>query len=204
MGIAHNFIKTTGLFRIEKIAVIGPGRDKTDIAYFCNSGINTVSFDISKNEYKHPLHSTIEGDFNKNCSSLTNVFDAVWACHVLEHQRNVGLFLDNIHNILKPEGVLFVSVPPCKQSIVGGHLTVWNMGLLLYNLVLSGFNVKEGRFKKEGYNIFGVCKKSNIPIPKLNMDAGDLELLKEHWPTQYPLKQNTSGIIDSINWLKDS
>src|SRR5690242_5380717 len=37
-------------------------------------------------------------------------FDAIWCCHVLEHQRNVGAFLEKCYRDLRPSGVLAITV----------------------------------------------------------------------------------------------
>src|SRR4051812_35476048 len=70
-------------------------------------------------------------------------FDCVWASHVLEHQPNVQVFLHKIFRDLKLGGVLALTVPPLKHEIVGGHLTLWNAGLVLYNLVVAGFDCRD-------------------------------------------------------------
>jgi len=63
-------------------------------------------------------------------------FDAIWASHVLEHSPNPGHFLAKCFEDLRDGGVLAVTVPPAKHEIVGGHVTLWNEGLLLVNLIL--------------------------------------------------------------------
>jgi SAM-dependent methyltransferase len=82
----------------------------------------------------------LEIDFNRR-------FDAIWCSHVLEHQRNVGRFLDKLFACLEENGVLAISVPCHPRSrLVPGHVTTWNAGLLCYNLVLAGFDCREARF----------------------------------------------------------
>ena len=72
-------------------------------------------------------------------------FEAVWCAHVLEHCQNTGKALSEIYRVLKPEGTLFLMVPPFKHRLAGGHVNVgWNLGLLAYNLLLAGFDVKKG------------------------------------------------------------
>ena len=76
-----------------------------------------------------------------------------------EHQVNPNLFLKKIFNDLKEGGVLAITVPPLKHEIVGGHVTLWNAGLTMYQLVLAGFNCKNISIKSYGYNISVVLKK---------------------------------------------
>lgn len=109
-------------------------------------------------------------------------YDCIWASHVLEHQRNVGEFLDKCYNDLKPGGILAITVPPAKASIVGGHLTHWNAGLLLYNLILAGFDCSKASVKAYGYNISVIVRKEEAVYENLIMDNGDIEKIAHLFP----------------------
>lgn len=127
-------------------------------------------------------------------------FDCVWASHVLEHQPNVNLFLKKIHGDLRENGILAITVPPMKHAIVGGHLSVWNAGLLLYNLVLAGFDCSNVHIKQYAYNISVVLKKSSINVmPDLAHDAGDIEALSAYLPAGLNC-EGFGGNIESHNW----
>jgi len=68
-------------------------------------------------------------------------FDVVWCSHVLEHQRNTGLFLDKIFDVLKENGILAITVPAHpRERLMSGHLSSWSVPLLCYNLIMAGFN----------------------------------------------------------------
>lgn len=125
-------------------------------------------------------------------------FDLVWACHVLEHQPNVNLFLRKIHSDLRDEGYLAITVPPLRNEVVGGHLTIWNAGLLLYNLVLAGFNCKQAKILQYGYNISVILQKEAIVLPALDYDKGDIDKLKNYLPDG--LKEPFDGNISKLNW----
>ena len=43
-------------------------------------------------------------------------FDVVFCSHVIEHQRDVGLFLDKIFDILSDNGILIISAPKHPQK----------------------------------------------------------------------------------------
>jgi SAM-dependent methyltransferase len=110
-------------------------------------------------------------------------FDVIWCSHCLEHQPNPNLFLSHINSVLKENGTLFITVPPLKHKIVGGHLTLWNTGLLYYNLILAGFNCKNGKHSQYGYNISVIVNKKTITdMPTLFFDNGDIELLSKYFP----------------------
>ena len=71
----------------------------------------------------------------------------------MEHQINVNSFLEKIRKDLKEDGFLCITVPPAKHKMVGGHVTIWNPLLLIYNVVLAGFDCKNVAVKKYDYNI---------------------------------------------------
>lgn len=71
----------------------------------------------------------INGDFTQ--IEFDQQYDCAIASHVLEHQLNVNFFLRKIHSVVKEGGIVGITVPPLKHSIVGGHLTLWNAGLVL-------------------------------------------------------------------------
>lgn len=124
--------------------------------------------------------------------------DAIWAAHVLEHMPDVGAFLRKCHQDLRDGGLLVVTVPPLKHAIVGGHVSLWNEGLLLYRLVLAGFDCSQARVGVYGYNISVMVRKSAITLPALAMDSGDIERLAEFFPV--PVAQGFDGRLGSIRW----
>ncbi len=125
-------------------------------------------------------------------------FDCLWASHVLEHQRNPGLFLEKCYGDLHPNGILAVTVPPLKHAIVGGHVTLWNAGLLLYHLILAGFNCQRASVKTYGYNISVIVRKKRAAIPRLKMDYGDVTAISKYFPI--PIREGFDGRIEKVNW----
>jgi SAM-dependent methyltransferase len=129
---------------------------------------------------------------------MTEPFDVVWASHVLEHQRNVGLFLDKVFRDTREGGLVAVTVPPLKHEIVGGHLTLWNAGLLLYNLVLAGFDCREASVKEYGYNISVVLEKQPAALPPLASGEPDIERLAPFFPV--PVWHGFHGRLEAVRW----
>lgn len=125
-------------------------------------------------------------------------FDCVWASHVLEHQPNPNQFLKKCFSDLKDGGILAVTVPPLKHEIVGGHVTLWNAGLLLYHLILAGFDCRDAMVKAYGYNISVIVRKVKADLPELMMDCGDIEKLKEFFP--FNAYHGFEGRISEVNW----
>jgi len=138
-------------------------------------------------------------------------FDAIWASHVLEHQKNVNQFLRKVNEDLKENGILAITVPPAKKYIVGGHLTLWNAGLVLYNLVVAGMDCREAKIKKYDYNISVMIKKKSIKLPKLTNDHGDLNRIIQFFPkelvhknkAEQDIMEGFNGDIKQLNWNKE-
>lgn len=131
--------------------------------------------------------------------SFPEPFDLIWCSHVLEHQLNVNLFLRKLYNDLNDGGIYAITVPPMKTNIVGGHVTLWNAGLLVYNLILAGFDCSSCAIKRYGYNISVIGEKRNAQLPgNLRMDDGDIEKLSQFFP--FPAQQNFNGDIKEWGW----
>lgn len=140
----------------------------------------------------------IIGDFRDQAIHLDAPYDCLWVSHVLEHQRNIGDFLEQCFDVMSYGGVLAVTVPPLKHQIVGGHVALWNAGTLLYNLILAGFDCSNAAVKTYGYNISVIVEKRPFKMPKLNMDSGDIETLAPYFPTK--VGEGFDGRIESVNW----
>ena len=126
-------------------------------------------------------------------------FDAIWASHVLEHQPNVGQFLRKCFSDLRDGGVLAVTVPPLKHSIVGGHVALWNQGLLLYRLILAGFDCSTARVGGYDYDLSVIVRKvpADLP-PDLYFNKDDIGKLAKFFPV--PVRQGFDGRIPDTNW----
>ena len=126
-------------------------------------------------------------------------YEAIWASHVLEHQLRPNWFLTTLREKLIDGGVLAVTVPPLKHNIVGGHVSLWNAGLLLYHLALARFDCSKARVKRYGYNISVIVTKREIVVPPLVHDRGDIAALQDFLPVA--VKGDTfNGDIAELNW----
>lgn len=126
-------------------------------------------------------------------------FDCIWASHILEHQRNVGLFLDKVHSDLKEGGILAITVPlPFGEIAVGGHGNYFTVAHLIYQLVASGFDLTDMKFgeSRDGNR----ADLSIICFKPTNQPKG-----KTHLPKNYFLPLEAfehllpSYVVDSIN-----
>jgi len=134
--------------------------------------------------------------------NIEKKYDAIWCSHCLEHQLNPNNFLIKLKSNTKENGWIAITVPPLKHEIVSGHMTLWNAGLLLYNLVITGINCNEAMIKKYDYNITVITKNKSFKVPKLKYDADDLITLKDYFPSAITrnAKGWFNGDIESLNW----
>jgi len=165
-------------------------------------GVNAANFfkelakDVTRQDINPDYKPDILGDFNNVATD--KLYDCIWCSHVLEHQLNPNFFLTKIFHTLKDGGVLAITVPPAKHEIVGGHVTLWNAGLLLYNLILAGFDCKDAAVKSYGYNISVIVNKRTAILPDLLFDAGDINALNEFFPLG--VYEGFVGKIEELNW----
>jgi SAM-dependent methyltransferase len=155
------------------------------------------------------------------CDYVTNReipsgFDAIWACHVLEHQPNPNAFLRRCFSDLRADGVLAVTVPPHKPNIVGGHMSTWNSGLLLYHLIIAGFDCREARvsgcyssgpspsgWNYPPYNLSVLVRKRSADLPRLRFDSGDIARLSQFFPCSVayaPVADGFDGRLPPTGW----
>lgn len=174
--------------------------------FFTQHGKQVTANDYGKSiNFKDTMaKEVIIGDFNK--IDFGKQFEAIWCAHCLEHQLNVQLFLERICGLLCEGGVLALTVPPMKNTIVGGHVSIWNAGLILYRLILAGFDCSEASICRYGYNISVIVKKKEIYVlDKINYDKGDIRILEPYWPKEIKMRHKEFddafyGWIKRLNW----
>lgn len=126
-------------------------------------------------------------------------FDFIWTNHVLEHQLNINLFLRKVRSDLLENGHLLVTVPPKKDDLAAGHVSLWNAGLLVYNLVMAGFDCADCRILTSGYNVSVLVKKMpDICLDGLKSSGEDIPKLEKFFPKCVAFKR--TGEIKNWRW----
>lgn len=69
-------------------------------------GMDIIHLDMAEGP-----HVEIVANLNNGIPVPSNIFDRVLAVDVLEHVNNVIFVMDEIHRVLKPDGVVFVRGP---------------------------------------------------------------------------------------------
>jgi 2-polyprenyl-3-methyl-5-hydroxy-6-metoxy-1,4-benzoquinol methylase len=137
----------------------------------------SIYADNADNEGLEVIHA----DFNSFESPRK--FDLVWASHILEHQRNPGLFIERLVEACAEGGHVCITVPDPHRNLWGGHVSLWTPGLLAYNVALCGVDLSDSRFIR-GSNEFSLLfRAKRVPVPAdLHYDYGDLEKLAKYLP----------------------
>ena len=100
-------------------------------------------------------------------------FDIIYCSHVIEHQRNVGAFLDKIFDILEDDGLLLMSAPTHPaERLIEGHLNCFFTTYFIQHLIHAGFDCKNGKFLSCG-GIENATRK--FPPPDEHPEGKSLE-----------------------------
>jgi 2-polyprenyl-3-methyl-5-hydroxy-6-metoxy-1,4-benzoquinol methylase len=174
-------------FKFKTVLDVGCGTQLEHSIRFAKSGKKVSSVDHQAPAVKVPKGvDFIQGKLNSpRCAVWKKQYDCVWMSHILEHQRNPGLLLDYALRALNPNGILAVTVPPLTQHILGGHVSVWNMGLLCYHIVSAGLDLRGATLLTTDGNITVIAQKKMFDTSKLGLrfDKGDIEKLSPYFPT---------------------
>ena len=185
-------------YQFNSVVDIGSGAGLHS-AVFREQGKHVTAVDFGSSVYfnrREDDYTYVRGDFMT--LDFENKFDCAWASHVLEHQPNPGAFINRMMEIVADDGLIAITVPPLKHEIVGGHLSLWNAGLLLYQLVFAGLDCRDAAVRSWGYNVSVIARNRRRPHVELDYDSGDVERLKEFFPLE--AKEGFDGRIEKVNW----
>lgn len=193
-------------YPFERVLDIGTGAGGAALAFHAaGKQVTATGFDLQAYRAE-PLPAGITVHEDVDVCGMTCFedasFDAVWCAHVLEHTLNPGGALAEIRRVLRPGGYLFLSLPPFKHAVVGGHLTPgWNIGILMQVLVHAGFDVRNGAFVRRLNNIAAFVQRGEPPPGGLlRRRNGDIEAMADLLPTSINAVQGFDGDLDAVNW----
>lgn len=144
-----------------KLLDVGCGEGKL-LASLKDYGIsNLYGVDINSRSVLKAKERGLENVFQKNFSQLTeafpeNSFDCIVCFEVLEHSSEPLKLLNDIRQLLKKDGLLFLTVPNLNRlpaffdedlGYPPHHLTLWSTKAIKRALEMSGFHSIETEIK---------------------------------------------------------
>lgn len=121
-------------------------------------------------------------------------YDCVYSSHVIEHISNTEEYIRRLKSLVVDDGILCIIWPKPKPQIVGGHVHIFNPGLIFYNIVRVGIDCSVWKCLENKYSfcVVGKCKK--VEDPKLIYCMGEIELLRKYFP--FNAKHGFHGVTD--------
>ena len=103
------------------------------------AGLEVSKLDMYSDDVEYKV------DFIKH--NFEEKFDVIFCSHVIEHQRNVGNFLDKIFDIMSDNAVLILTAPKHKaENLIEGHLNCFFTSYFCQHLIHAGFDMKKGKY----------------------------------------------------------
>ncbi len=169
---------------LKTVADIGSGGGEHANS-FKKAGLNVTCVDYGTSVYaeKAKLENGIDIVYTDFLNWKTNEkYDLVWASHILEHQRNVGIFIEKLIEICNPSGYICITVPFPHRNIWGGHLTQWQPGLLAYNIVMCGIDLSNAKMLYGYREMSIIFQPIKVKLPEITFDNGDVKKLQYLFP----------------------
>lgn len=194
---SRSFVALSHCLRLKPETVLDVGSGGGEHASaFAEIGAKVTCIDFGTSVYavraqKRDDTVVINVDFSVWETSKT--YQLVWASHVLEHQRNIGLFLDKLIKCCEPGGFIAITVPIPHRRLWGGHLSLWSPGLLAYSIVLCGIDLSGANIMYGYREISIVFSPKKVVLPSLTFDSGDLDKLRHLLP--YGFRENADAWI---------
>ena len=184
LGQAQKALNYALSLKPKSVLDVGSGGGR-HAAAFHDNGASVVCIDLGTSIYfqKREVRPGIEV-INTNFESYRSdrKFDLVWCSHVLEHQRNVGAFLERLILNCAPGGHVCISVPYPHRGLWGGHVSYWTPAVLAYQIALCGMQLRDSKLI-HGFREFAICfSPTTAALPELSSDSGDLDKLKPLLP----------------------
>jgi SAM-dependent methyltransferase len=152
-----------------RILVVGCANG-AELAAVANQGYNATGLTLCCQEELNLAKSKGYDVRNMDMHDITfdaNTFDCVYAAHSLEHSVSIWIALAEIWQILRPDGLLWITLPTPKWSDKGGpkgqHLMILDEWFMVPCLNKAGFEILFKENTEAKYNF--LCKK--MPIEKM-------------------------------------
>ena len=202
-GIRHDplnaqdaLLKCLGDNRIKTVLDVGCGKGNHS-KIFLEHGKIVTGIDLGWEDFykinvtdRYKNFTYISDEFESH--HFNNKYDLVWCSHALEHQRNIGVFISKIFDCCADNGQVAITVPANGDGIiVYGHISMWNAGILLYNIIAAGYDCSLAAVKTYAYNVSVIVPK----MPISNNDDYHFRNVRDYFPNGLKLDDNGLGGI---------
>lgn len=143
-GISHHFEKRRFRKLLSQAAILDDGRTLSVFDVGCGDGFSLDLFrdvlgpdtltagvemsDAAALRASERGHNVVAGLFEE--TDLDNqTFDVIFSSHVIEHVASPSAFLDKIHNMLRPDGVVILDTPnvgSTQRKLFGRYWGGWH------------------------------------------------------------------------------
>jgi SAM-dependent methyltransferase len=182
-----------------------------------NIKVNAVDLNLDTTRLiKHPNITYYKENFN-NSSITSNSQDLLWAHNSLQYSLTPFNTLIHWREILKTDGMMFITVPynfrvynnketlSIDTTYTNGCYYNWTMGNLILNLVLAGFDCRNGHFKidkEQNWLQAAVYKLPFRPKPSINWyELCDQQLLPLTIENSIRLNGNFNEADIVVEWI---
>ena len=188
-----------------KIVDVGAG-SLTHSYFFAQNEISTTAIDFGTSIYAAQRQSStnefltiLDQDFSD--FHTEEQFDLLFCSHTLEHQRNVGSFLEHCDKAIRKGGYFVFVLPYPHWDLQGGHISQMSPRTVLYNLVLAGIDCSQSKaVKGVGEFTIVVRKQAKAELDELGltMDRGDVGKLSRYLPPGFNEGSSAYEAWDSL------
>ena len=168
-------------FQLHEVLDIGCGSGNS-INQFAENGIAAKGIDMLAPE----LISFPEGCSYEQVNVLSYEppmkHKAIYSSHAIEHIPDTEQFLKKIFSFTEEGGHFCIIWPKPKPEIVSGHVHIFNLGLMLYNLVRIGIDCSTAKCAECQYSLAIMGEYRRFELPELTHNEGDIERLSAYFP----------------------
>lgn len=118
-------------------------------------------------------------------------YGAAITSHTIEHMANTERFLQLFFSTIGDGAPWCIIWPPPKPEIVSGHVHVFNLGLMMMNIVRLGIDCRKAVLAKKGYSLGVMSRKAVFRPPAPVPGTFELVGLGPWFP--FPVVQGFNG-----------
>lgn len=194
--------KLLSAYEFDTVLDFGPGTEERSLALFRVGRMVTMLVAQGKEIERLPEEITVRrGDLQDTILPAT--FDCIIAAHMLHRQRDPQRFLRRLHELLPEYAILVLTVPALRYPMLHGELSIWSPGLVLYHLILAGFNCSSVKVLTQGEEISVIIEKDSIAAWEEGKPLPPLSSLRRYLPARVDFVLEPAcfnGDIPNLDW----